>query len=90
MSIFSRKETEPKEVPKEPERLIGKIIHISDSGWGFISSTDIKFTRIFFHWTALEQDTLHFTELMKGMKVEFTPKDFPDKGIRAIKVRIID
>lgn len=68
----------------------GKIIHISDKGWGFITSQDIPFTRIFFHWTGLEGDTLKFTELKKGMKVEFKPMEMADKTIRAIKVRIIE
>ena len=52
------------EVPdmKEEKRVQGKIIKVSDEGWGFISSKDIKFTRIFFHWTSLKQDTLKFTD----------------------------
>jgi cold shock CspA family protein len=70
-------------------RATGKIIKVSDTGWGFISSKDIKFTRIFFHWTSLVQDTLKFTELRNGMKVEFTPVEVEGKGFRAIRIRII-
>lgn len=77
--------------PDKPEeqRIKGKIIKVSDEGWGFISSKDIKFTRIFFHWTSLKQDTLKFQELKNGMKVEFTPKEVEGKGWRAIKIRVL-
>lgn len=88
----------PEEVPTTPDttpvtpqdkRIMGKIIKVSDAGWGFISSRDIKFTRIFFHWTSLKQDTLKFTDLKNGMKVEFTPVEVEGKGWRAIKIRVI-
>lgn len=71
------------------QRAQGKIIKVSDSGWGFISSKEIKFTRIFFHWTSLRQDTLKFTDLKTGMVVEFTPVEIEGKGTRAIKIRVI-
>lgn len=74
---------------KEEKRVIGKIIKVSDDGWGFISSKEIKFTRIFFHWTSLKQDTLKFQELKNGMKVEFTPVEVEGKGWRAIKIRVV-
>jgi cold shock CspA family protein len=70
-------------------RVVGKIIKVSDEGWGFISSRDIKFTRIFFHWTSLKQDTLRFQDLKNGMKVEFTPVEVEGKGFRAIKIRVL-
>lgn len=73
------------------QKLNGKIIKVSkDEGWGFISSREIAFTRIFFHWTALVQDTLKFPELRTGMQVEFTPMEVQDKGWRAIHVRVIE
>lgn len=71
-------------------RSVGRIIKIHKSGWGFISSKEIEFTRIFFHWTALRQDTLRFLELKTGMKVEFTPVEIPDKGYRAMHVRVLE
>jgi len=74
---------------KEDKRVIGKIIKVDEDGWGFITSKDIKFTRIFFHWTSLRQDTLKFTDLKVGMKVEFTPVEVQDKGYRAIKIKVI-
>lgn len=74
----------------ETKRVIGRIIKVSKSGWGFISSREIEFTRIFFHWTALRQDTLPFLQLTTGMTVEFTPVQVPDKGWRAIHVRVIE
>jgi cold shock CspA family protein len=86
------------EAPTEPDtttihptdqRVVGKIIKVSDEGWGFISSKEIKFTRIFFHWTSLKQDTLKFTELKNGMRCEFTPVEVEGKGFRAIKIVIL-
>jgi len=77
------------EEPKEEKRATGKIIKVSDAGWGFISSKEIKFTRIFFHWTSLKQDTLRFPDLKNGMKVEFTPVEVEGKGWRAIKIRVV-
>jgi ''Cold-shock'' DNA-binding domain. len=71
------------------KRVVGKIIKVSDEGWGFISSKEIKFTRIFFHWTSLKQDTLKFTELKNGMRCEFTPVEVEGKGFRAIKIVIL-
>ena len=82
--VEDKMETTPEEV-----RVRGKIIKVSGGGWGFISSIDIKFTRIFFHWTSLKQDTLKFTELKNGMKVEFTPIEVEGKGFRAIKIGVI-
>lgn len=83
--------TEVDTTPIKPEerRAVGKIIKVSDEGWGFISSKEIKFTRIFFHWTSLKQDTLRFQDLKNGMKVEFTPVEVQDKGWRAIKIRVV-
>jgi cold shock CspA family protein len=85
------------EVPQQPDttpikatdkRVEGRIIKVSEEGWGFISSKDIKFTRIFFHWTSLRQDTLNFKDLKKGMTVEFTPVEVEGKGYRAIKIKV--
>lgn len=79
------------EFVKEPikeERIDGKIIKVSDSGWGFISSKELKFTRIFFHWSSLKQNTLKFTELKNGMKVSFVAVEVPEKGWRAIKIEV--
>lgn len=71
-------------------RSVGRIIKIHRSGWGFISSREIEFTRIFFHWTALRQDTLRFPQLQTGMTVEFTPLEIPDKGYRAMHIRVLE
>ena len=82
--------TEPKVNEIEDRRVRGKIIKISEKGWGFITSQEIKFTRIFFHWTSLKQNTINFTDLKNGMKVEFTPIEIPDKGCRAIKIEVLN
>lgn len=73
-----------------PEKAVGRIIKVSEKGWGFISSKDIEFTRIFFHWTALAQDTLSFKELKTGMKVEFKPVQIPERGFRAVQIRVLN
>lgn len=74
----------------DENRVVGRIIKVHKSGWGFISSRDIEFTRIFFHWTALKQDTLKFTELRTGMRVEFSALEVPGKGYRAMHIRVIE
>jgi cold shock CspA family protein len=71
-------------------RVKGRIIKVSKEGWGFISSKEIEFTRIFFHWTSLKQSTLGFKELKTGMIVEFTPMQIEGKGWRAHHVDVID
>jgi cold shock CspA family protein len=78
------------EVKPEEKRVVGKIIKVSEKGWGFISSKDIEFTRIFFHWTSLKQDTIRFPDLKPGMKVEFTPVNVEGKGWRAIRIKVIE
>lgn len=70
-------------------RVLGRIIKVSEKGYGFIISKDIAFTRIFFHWTSLTGDTVNFKELKQGMNVEFTPVNVPEKGWRAIKIKVV-
>ncbi len=71
-------------------KITGRIIKISKQGWGFISSKEIPFTRVFFHWTSLQQSTLPFTELKTGMIVEFTPIKIEGKGHRAVHIKVIE
>jgi cold shock CspA family protein len=79
------------EIEIKEKRIIGKIIKLNkDGGWGFISSKDIPFTRIFFHWSALVQDTLNFIELKTKMEVEFTPYEYKDQGWRAKNVKVLE
>lgn len=75
---------------KDLPEAVGKIIKISDEGWAFITSKDVKFTRIFMHWTALKHDTKKFTDLKIGMRVKFVPQEVEGKGTRAIKVEVLD
>lgn len=78
-------------IPAELNRYKGKIIHVEkNGGWGFITSPEIPFTRIFFHWTALQQDTLNFIQLEKNMQVEFTLKIFDANKHRAIKIKVVE
>jgi len=78
------------ETKQEQKTVVGKIIYLSEDGWGFLTSKEIPFTRIFFHWTSLVQETLHFTELTKGMEVEFTPIETDEKGYKAIKIHVLE
>lgn len=89
MSILTRllgKEEEPE--PERPVRIQGTITWL-DRGWGFIVSRDIEYTRIFFHWSGLSQRTLHFSELKKGMKVEFEVRTHPKRGYKAVKIEVV-
>src|SRR4030095_1814166 len=75
---------------REDKKVNGKIIKVSDEGWGFIIAQDIPFTRIFFHWTSLVHDTLKFPDLKRGMHVEFVPTDKGERGFHAIKVKVVE
>lgn len=80
-----------KDEPNENKRITGKIIKIDlEKGFGFISSQDIKFRRIFFHWSSLVQDTKTFEQLTTGMKVEFIAQFKEPKGYRAIQIKVIE
>lgn len=81
-------ETNTDNTAKEEKRVIGKIIKVSSDGYGFISSKEIPFTRIFFHWTSLRPDTVKFQDLRSGMKVSFVAFEVEDKGWRAIKIKV--
>jgi cold shock CspA family protein len=77
------------------KRIRGKIVKLNEeNGWGFIVSPQKKFTRIYFHWSALSP-TLSFTELGLGDVVEFDLVDYVDpkteerKGWRAYKIEKI-
>lgn len=74
---------------QEERRVVGRIIKLSKTGYGFISSKDIPFTRVFFHWTSLKQNTLNFADLELGQNVEFTPKKVEGKGVRAIRIEVL-
>lgn len=69
----------------------GRIIFIEPSkGFGFIISPDIPFTRIYFYWSSLVHDTLNFKDLTIGMEVEFIPITQIDKGMKVIKIKVIN
>lgn len=85
MTTDTKKDT----IIEEREKLVvGKITKLGE-GWGFISSKDIPYTRIFFHWTALRQDTLNFTELHKGMRLEFKAVKYERDGWRALNIYVV-
>ncbi len=79
------------------KRIEGKIIHLDEEGWGFFSSDEVKYERIFFHWSALSKGERNFKFLVRGMRCEFdcvyikaSLDGQPDKGWRALKIKVID
>lgn len=83
---------------EEQKKVIGRITKVSDRGYGFIISDEMKFIKFFFHWTGLVQNTKKFTELTAGMKVKFIPINIDNekevegqekRGPRAIKIEVI-
>jgi cold shock CspA family protein len=72
----------------------GKIIDVNGRGFGFISCKEIPFTRVFFHWTGLRQNTLKFPALKKGMKVKFfkiiiNHPVTKEEQIRAVRITVV-
>jgi cold shock CspA family protein len=85
------------------KRYMGKVVKVANDptqttrqGFGFIVTKEIPFTRIFFHWTGLKQDTIHFSEVKKGDDVEFNVIEYFDKvtnedrGLRAIHIDVLE
>ena len=87
-------------------RIQGKIIKLvkpnpttnEGGGWGFISSKEKPFTKIFFHWTALNTHTIPFPELEVGDRVEFDLVDYvrfengvkQSMGWRALRIEVLE
>jgi cold shock CspA family protein len=74
---------------KPGDTLEGKVIKVHPNGWGFITSVDLKFTRIFFHWTGLVQNTKKFPELRIGDKVRFVIQQNQEDAWKAIKIEVL-
>lgn len=79
------------------KRIEGKIIHLDEEGWGFFSSDEVKYERIFFHWSALSKGERNFKFLERGMRCTFdcvyikSSQDGQlDKGWRALKIKVTD
>lgn len=55
-----------------PRRIQGKIFSINEKkGYGFITSLELEFTKIYFYWTNLVNGISFTEDLHKGMLVEF-------------------
>lgn len=78
------------DISYQSEKTQGKIVKLSPAGWGFILSPSHQFTRIFFHWTALQQNTLNFNELKIGMTVKFFMQRYKEQGVRAYKIEVMN
>lgn len=87
-------EIEQSKVAKPGDTIEGTINNIvttqgdKKGGYGFISSPQLPYERIFFHWTGLRQDTLRFPDLRKRMRVEFQLQHNEQDGYRAIKIMV--
>jgi len=91
---FKSPEIEPG-MPTNDKKHIGRIIKLSERGYGFISCKDIPFTKIFFHWSALNNDTKNFQELRIGDNIEFEHLvlegvDGQQDRHRALRIRVLD
>lgn len=79
----------------EPRRYKGTISMTDERGFGFITSKEIPYRRIFFYWSALLNNTKKFEELRKGDEVTFEAFEYVDKltqenkGWRAIKIEVV-
>lgn len=94
MDRFKVKE-EPKTVepPNDSKRIQGKIIKLSERGYGFITSKEVPFRKIFFHWSALNQDTMPFERCEVGDEVEFeliTVQRHGGPSLRAIHIKVLE
>lgn len=102
MGIIDKSVEEPIELTGVEKRYKGKVIAIIEGeggGYGFISSRDIPYRRIFFHWSALLPDTKTFDKLEEGDEIEFTGINLPDseengvkkiRGWRALRIKVLN
>ena len=74
----------------EEKRFVGKIILVNKRGYGFISTKEVPFTRIYFHWTNLLPQTANFAELKRGDEVEFNLVHKEDGTYKAIKIDVFE
>lgn len=73
------------------DNLVGVINNVRKEGYGFITSEQLPFERIYFHWTGLRQDTLRFPEVKKRMRVEFQLQyDKFRNSYIAIKIKVME
>lgn len=103
--FFKSGESKIEDLPEDDDgkikRITGKIIKVDKreegGGYGFISSKEIPYQRIFFHWESVL--SFNFLELERGMIVSFIPifdrekknrdgEVIPSKGWIGIKVRV--
>lgn len=67
----------------EHRRIRGRISWINKTkGYGFITSLDIPFEKIYFYWEFLNSD-VKFLTLRRKDEVEFDVIDSPDRGYQA-------
>jgi cold shock CspA family protein len=83
-------ETAETKFPFADKRIEGKVIMINKRGYGFISSKEVPYTRIYFHWTNLIPQTINFAEIKRGDPVDFLLEKKDDGTFKAIKVDVLE
>jgi len=78
------------DIIENARRVTGRIMVLIPRGYGFISSSEVPFTRIFFHWSGLTPSSKHFSKLRVGDYVEFELIEHEEKGLKAIKIDVKD
>lgn len=76
--------------PFNDKRVEGKVIMINKRGYGFISTKEVPYTRIYFHWTNLLPQTINFAEIRRGDPVDFILEKKDDGTYKAIKVDVLE
>lgn len=82
--LLGRKTDNPEPEKDEPViptgRIQGKVIRTHRDGWGFISSHEVPFYRIFFYWQDLDP-SIHFPKLHVKTKLEFEVRYDPTREV---------
>lgn len=69
--------------------ITGKIIYLNETeGWGYINTHEIKFSKVYFHWTGLETNTKNFQELKRNDTLRFNAIK-REKGWKAINIMVV-
>lgn len=76
--------------PFGDKRIEGKIIVVNKRGFGFISSKEVPYTRIYFHWTNLVPQTINFAEIKRSDPVDFILEKKGDGTYKAIKIDVLE
>lgn len=88
--MSERSELDDVKYPFGSKRIEGKVIVVNKRGFGFISSKEVPYTRIYFHWTNLIPQTINFSEIKRNDPVDFVLEKKNDGTYKAIKIDILE